>query len=69
MNKPATLTITDDSGEIVYMRFIDIEDMEGLIKNLDEFSDDFLRVITGDGEEYFSISEYTSKLLEDKEDK
>lgn len=65
MNKPETLTITDDSGEIVYMRFIDIGDMEGLITKLDEFSDDFLRVITGDGEEYFSISEYTSKLLEE----
>ncbi len=65
MKKPATLTIADEAGEVVYMRFMDVGDIDGLIDVLDKFNDDFLQVITSDGEEFFTASEYITKLLED----
>lgn len=64
MEKPVTLTIQDSQGEIVYMKFIDANQMDTYIETLDRMADDFVEVKVEDsGGVVYSMPEYIQKLL------
>ena len=63
MEKPSIISIEDGSGEIVYMRFIDASQTQNYIDHLEKISDDFVSIVTKDGEEYCTLQEYVEGLL------
>jgi hypothetical protein len=65
MEKPTIISIEDGNGEVIYMRFIDAAQTQKYIDYLEEISDDFVSILTAEGEEYFSLQDYVKGLLDD----
>lgn len=65
MDKPATITITDDKDEIVYMQFIDVGRIPEYKKALDKMNGDYVEILDREtGQTYYTLSEYVAGLIE-----
>ena len=57
------ITITDDNGEVVYMRFIDVQHMDAYAEILSRMNADSVEVKTAEGESFFNMPDYVQNLL------
>lgn len=64
MDKPATLTITDDSDEVVYMQFIDIERIPEYTEALDKMMGDYVEILDREtGQTFYTLPDYVKNLI------
>jgi len=64
MDKPATLTIEDAEGEIVYIQFIDMARVQEYKEALDKMMGDYLEILDKEtGETFYTLPEYIKSLV------
>lgn len=65
MEKPATITIEDANGEIVYMQFIDVGRIPEYKEALDKMNGEYVEILDREtGQTYYTLSEYVESLIQ-----
>ncbi len=68
MEKPAVITIADDSGEVVYMQYIDLARILEYKEALDKMMYDLVVFESDTGDTFYALSDYVKNLIEDEEE-
>jgi len=64
MDKPATLTITDGSDEVVYMQFIDVGRIPEYTEALDKMMGDYVEILDREtGQTFYTLPDYVKNLI------
>ena len=65
MEKPAVITITNDSNEVVYMQYIDMARIPEYKEALDRLMEEIIVLESDTGDTFYALSDYVKRLIGD----